>query len=232
MEYLKIFLTSIASLIALFISTKIIGNKQMSELNMFDYINGITIGSIASEMAVNQDHVWYCVIAIAVYTALIWTISYISQKNIKMRRFLTGRSLILMENGKIYQDNFRRAKIDMNEFLSACRSDGYFNLEDIALAVMEQSGKISIMPTEKARPVTTQDLNLAVKQEKTPCVVILDGKILEDNLKYAGYDRNWLDKELDKQKLDSIKDVYVAVCSDKLNVYLRNNGGKLNDIFQ
>lgn len=232
MEYLKILLTSAGSLVALFISSKVIGNKQMAELNMFDYINGITIGSIAAEMAVNQDSTIDCLLAMAVYTFFIWLISFVSQRNIKLRRFLTGRSVILMENGKVYCENFRKTKIDMNEFLSACRAAGYFNLDEISLAVMEQSGKISFMPTEKARPVTTQDLNLLVKQEKTPCTVILDGKVIEHNLKHSGYDRKWLEKELRKQNINSVNEVFIAICTDKLSVYKKNNDGTMNDIFQ
>ena len=116
MDYLKILLSSILSVSVMFISTKVIGNKQMSQLNMFDYINGITIGSIAAELATNLDkNVLLPVISIIVYTTAISLISFISSRNMKARRFFTGKSIVLMDKGKLFYDNFKTAKIDLNE---------------------------------------------------------------------------------------------------------------------
>ena len=145
MHFIKIILTSLGSIIALFFSTKIIGNKQMSELSMFDYINGITIGSIAAEMATSLDGEFYFpLLAIVIYTLVMCLMSSISEKSLKCRRFLAGRSVILMQNGKIYRKNFKTAKIDINDFIAQCRINGYFSLNDIDSAILEQNGKISI----------------------------------------------------------------------------------------
>ena len=135
MEFIKIILTSVGSIIALFFSTKIIGNKQMSELSMFDYINGITIGSIAAEMATSLDgKFYYPLTAIVIYTVIMWFISYLTEKNIKLRRFFTGRSIVLMQSGKIYQKNFKISKIDINDFLVQCRINGFFMEENLKLS--------------------------------------------------------------------------------------------------
>lgn len=235
MDFLKICLTSVGSLIVMFLSTKIIGNKQMSELNMFDYINGITIGSIAAEMATDIEKFYFPLTAIAIYTILIFVISYISQKSVKARRFFTGKSIILMENGKLYPKNFETAKIDINEFLTQCRVSGYFNLDDIDTAVLEQNGKISLLPKTEARPVNTKDLNLAVTQEKIAVNVILDGNIMEDNLKRSGNNVEWLNKELKKQNIKSVKEVFLGTCNtadNKFSAYLKTSGKQNGDVFQ
>ena len=175
MEFIKIILTSVGSIIALFFSTKIIGNKQMSELSMFDYINGITIGSIAAEMATSLDgKFYYPLTAIVIYTVIMWFISYLTEKNIKLRRFFTGRSIVLMQSGKIYQKNFKTSKIDINDFLVQCRINGFFTLDDVDTAILEQNGKISFLPKVQARPVNVQDMNIAAKQEKLSFTVVLD----------------------------------------------------------
>lgn len=233
MQYLYIFLSAIGSLILLFISTKIIGNKQMSELNMFDYINGITIGSIAAEMATSLENIQFSVIAIAVYTSAIALTAFATERNIKLRRFLTGRSLILMDNGKIYSKNFKTAKIDMNEFLTQCRINGFFNIDDIETAIIEQNGKLSFLPKTTARPVNTKDLNLLIKQETPSITIILDGRLLEENLKDSGHDRAWLDGELERLKVTDMRDVFLGICNDKtLTVYNRLSTEPKNDLFQ
>lgn len=235
MEFIKIILTSVGSIIALFFSTKIIGNKQMSELSMFDYINGITIGSIAAEMATSLDgKFYYPLTAIVIYTVIMWFISYLTEKNIKLRRFFTGRSIILMQGGKIYQKNFKTSKIDINDFLVQCRINGFFTLDDVDTAILEQNGKISFLPKVQARPVNVQDMNITAKQEKLSFTVVLDGHIMEENLKFSGNNKKWLENELQKQKIGNVKDVFIALCDDNstLSVYKKTDDSPKNDPFQ
>lgn len=235
MDFIKVIVLSVVSIVALFFSTKIIGNKEMSELSMFDYINSITIGSIAAEMATALETDFYFpLIAIAVYTIMIFVIARLTEKNMKCRRFFAGRSILLMENGKLYQKNFRTAKLDINDFLTQCRINGYFNLDDIDTAVFESTGKISFLPKAKARPATTQEMGLAVPQDKLTTTVILDGHIMELNLKHTGNNRKWLENELQKQKINNINDVFYASCdSDNvLSVFKKTEKLPENDLFQ
>lgn len=235
MDILKVILTSFSSLIVLFFSTKLIGNKQMSELNMFDYINGITIGSIAAEMATNLDNFHLCFTAIVIYTIIILIISTITEKSVMARRFLTGTSIILMENGKMYPKNFAKSKLDLNEFLTQCRINGYFSVDEIDTAIFEQNGKVSFLPKVEARPVNTKDLNLALNQEKISVSVILDGTLMEDNLKFSGNDVEWLKHELKKQKINSVDEVFLGICNTEdntLSVYTRLDAGHDGDVFQ
>ncbi len=233
MDMLKIVLTSFGSLAALFFSTKIIGNKQMSQLNMFDYINGITIGSIAAEMATSLENIHYSVIAIAVYTAVIVLISVVTEKSVKLRRFLSGRSILLMQDGNIYAKNFKTAKIDINEFLTQCRVNGFFNIDDIETAVLEANGKISFQPKTAARPVNTKDLNLLLKEEQPSAAVILDGAVMPENLRYAGKNEEWLTGELERLKIKDISEIFIGICNDnELSAYTKITAAPQTDIFQ
>ena len=235
MDFVKVFFMSIGSIIALFISTKVIGNKQMSELSMFDYINGITIGSIAAEMATAlENDFYYPLMAIAIYTIVIWLISIISEKSLKSRRIFAGRSIILMENGKLFEKNLRTSKIDINDFLAQCRINGYFNTDDIDTAILEQNGKISFLPKSDTKPLTPRDIDLSPEQEKLSQVVILDGHIMTENLKRSGNNQKWLESELKKQKIGNIKDVYLAECdnNNNLSLFKRLEEAPKNDPFQ
>lgn len=208
MEFIKILTTSIGSAAALFIITKLIGSKQMSQLNMFDYINGITIGSIAAELATTSEpDFWQPLTALVIYGLAAFMISLISSKSIKCRRFLEGKSILLMQNGKLFPDNFKKAKLDMNEFLTICRTMGYFDLSQLYAAIFEPNGRISLMPSENYRPVTPNDLNVTLSQTPVQKSVIIDGKILEENLRLTGHDENFLRARL-KEKNLSVSDVY------------------------
>lgn len=231
-QFLYTILAAFLSIAALFVSTKIIGNKQMSQMNMFDYINGITIGSIAAEMAVDRDHDVQALIAIGIYTLVLYLISKISEKNISARRFLTGKSILLMKNGKMLEQNFRMGKIDLNEFLTQCRISGFFDVGEIDTAVLEQNGRISFHPKPNKRPATPADLAVQVPEEKLPMAVIIDGEIMDKNLKMCGYNREWLDKRLKKRNIRP-DEIFLAMCDDDLTIFKKGSAhASQNDVFQ
>lgn len=210
MEFLKIIIASIGSAGAMLIMTKLIGNKQMNQLNMFDYINGITIGSIGAELAICSDgSFWKPLTALVIYALITYFISLASSKTIKVRRFFEGKSILIMEKGCLYPDNLKKGKLDLSEFLMLCRSAGYFDLSTLDTAVLEPNGKISFIPKEESRPLTPQDMNIFPDQTHILFNVIIDGKIMPDNLKSTGFDINFLHSKLKEQKL-SDKEVFLA----------------------
>lgn len=219
MEYLKIVGLSSLSIIVLFILTKLMGNREMSQLSMFDYAVSITIGSIAAEMATAlETNFLQPLIAMAIYAVITILTSYIASKFLPARRFIDGKSLILLNNGKLYRNNLKKAKIDLSEFLTECRNKGFFNIADIQTAILEGNGKISILPLASKRPATPEDLNITPSQEKTLVTLILDGEILYDNLEHINKDKNWLYQELKKQNYPSEKPIFLATVDDKLNL--------------
>lgn len=234
MEILKVLLMSLGSIIVLFVLTKIMGNRQMSELSMFDYINGITIGSIAAEMATSLDGEFLKpLIAMIVYAGVAIFISYLTCKSIKLRKILTGNPLVLYENQKIYIKNLKKTRLDIAELLTQCRTSGYFDIANIDTIIMESNGKISIIPSATQRPVTPQDLNIKPPQEKLVTNVIEDGKILPNNLKFIGKDSVWLNKNLAQNGTSNVTDIFLATCdsANKLRVYKQVDKTKDLDSF-
>lgn len=234
MHILSTIATSLGSVALLFFLTKIIGNKQMSQLTMFDYIIGITIGSIAAEMSTELEEFEKPLIAMSVYAAMSVLISWVSYKSIIMRRFLVGTSRILFDNGKIFEANLRKSKLDVNEFLTECRNNGYFDISQLQTAILEPNGKISFLPLSTQRPVNPNDLNLSPQQEEMLVTVIIDGSILPDNLKYTGNNDIWLKKELKAQGISKIEDVFLAFCdnNNSLSVYPKTKKKLTRDPFQ
>ena len=234
MGLFKVVLTSLGSISVLFLLTKIMGNREMAQLSMFDYINSITIGSIAAEMATSlEDNFMEPLLAMIVYAGIIILLALLSQKSIKVRRFIAGKTLILIDNGVIYDANFKKAKIDINEFLTECKIMGYFNLSDIQTALLEPNGKISILPLSTIRPVNPKDLGLVPEQKKVVANVIIDGNTIFENLESTGNNLDWLSKKLKEQNIEKISDVFLATCDEKnnLSVYLKSKNGNTHDVF-
>ena len=224
MEILHVFLVSLGSFIALFLLTKLMGDRQMSQLSMFDYIIGITIGSIAAEMATSlEDDFMKPLVAMVVYALLSIILAVVSNKSIKFRKVVEGEPIILFDNGKIYRNNFKKAKLDLNEFLTQCRSSGYFDLNHIQTAILETNGKISFLPKALQRPATPADFSLSPCQEKLVTNVIMDGNILYENLHATGNDESWLNKQLDAQGVSKIPEIFLATCdcNNKLSIYIK-----------
>lgn len=236
MGILKIIALSLSSFIVLFILTKLMGNREMSQLSMFDYITSITIGSIAAEMATSlEDNFLEPLVAMVIYAIGAILVSYIALHSIKARRFISGTTLILYDNGKLFSKNFKKAKMDMNEFLMQCRTNGYFNLSDIQTAILEANGKISFIPNSLKRPATPEDLNLNPKQDFLVTNIIIDGKVLEENLKNTGNNFKWLHDNLEKQNAGRIENIILATCDkdNNLSVYKKiSNLDNSHDMFE
>lgn len=218
MEILKVILTALLSAVTLFIIAKIMGHKQMAQLDVFDYITSITIGSIAAELATELEQPWKPLIAMIVYGTVTFLLSIITSKYPKTRKYINGTPTIIMNNHKLYRRNMKKAKLDLSEFMTMCRQQGYFNLNDIQTAIFEYNGRLTILPVSAKRPATPTDINISVQPEYICTEVIMDGKVLEENLKRAGLDATWLQRQLEAQGFRHPKEVFLAVCDNDHNL--------------
>lgn len=232
-EILYIIALSIGSFLAILILTKLMGYREMSQLSMFDYINSITIGSIAAEMATSlEENFMEPLVALIVYSLATIFFALLTSKSIKMRRCIEGRPLILMSNGELYRDNLKKAKIDIGEFLTQCRVNGYFDVSKLETVVLEGNGKMSFLLKVSDRPVTPSDMGLSPEQDYLVANVILDGVILEKNLHHTGNDEKWLRNQIKRQGADRIEDILLATCdsNNQITVFMKNSRKQVDDI--
>lgn len=192
------------------------GHKQISQLDFFDYIAGITIGSIAAEMATELEEPWKPFVAMIIYGGATLLLSIISIKFPRTRKYLNGTPTILMDNGKLYRENLKKAKLDLSEFMVMCRQQGYFDLTNIQTAIFEYNGKLTILPQSAQRPLTPNDMNLAPAQDMIFTEIIMDGRILDDNLKRMGLNTKWLENQLKQNHICSADDIFLALCDKNL----------------
>lgn len=220
MEIIKVILTALSSAITLFIIAKVMGHKQMSQLDLFDYVTSITIGSIAAEMATELEKPWKPFIAMVVYGIIAVSLSILSSKLPRMRKYINGTPTIILNNGKLYRQNMKKAKLELSEFMALCRQEGYFNLNDIQTAIFEYNGRLTVLPKSTKRPMNPTDMNLVPSPETISTEVIMDGRILNDNLNRMGLDVNWLEKELKAQGFKTAKQVFLGICDESKQLTL------------
>lgn len=224
-NFLNICFRTILVLIILFFITKMMGKKQISELNFFDYIVGITIGSIAADISLDiEKNMIAGIAALFIYGFISYIISFVSIKSILARRFFIGVPTVLVEKGKIIESGLKKSKIDVNDLLMEARENGYFNLDEIDYALMEVNGNISFLPKEKEKPVTKRDMKIKCSNEGLTVNGIIDGKYMVNNMKAINKDKEWLDHELKVNGYDNYDNILLATIDNnyKVTIYEKN----------
>ena len=214
-------LTALLSIVVLFLLAKLMGTKQVSQMTMFDYVVGITIGSVAAELATELEEPAKPLTALIIYGVVAVLISILTNKSVKARAVVTGKPLVLLENGVIYRENLKKARLDLNEFLAYCRIGGWFDLNQLQSAVLEHNGVVSFLPKETDRPATPADLDLRPKQSRVQTPFVMDGRLLQENIRQAGKENAWVRRTLLQQGYRDEADVLLAVWDggEKLTVF-------------
>lgn len=233
---IKIIFSTFISLISLFALSKLMGNRSISQLSAHDYITGVAIGSIAGELAImSSGSIIEPLVSMTIFALSAVFINIATCKSIYARRFFEENALLLYQNGQLYEKNLLKARIDIGELLSICRINGYYNLEEVHTVYLEANGQFSVLPLAKNRPLTADDIKLEVSEDRPLANIIIDGRIMSKNLKNAGRDFSWLEKELKIQQAKDLKEIALATydsVEEKLNIYYKYNKEMLKDIFQ
>ncbi len=231
--YLITFLRTVFAIVVMLILARVNGSKEISQLNFFDYIVGITVGSIAAELAIDYElDVWAALLGLVMFMLTSIVISFITNKSMFLRRILNGAPVVLIKNGEILYDGLKRARFDINDMLRELRSQGYFDVTAINCAVLETNGKLSVLLKSAERPATAAESGLNPEQDDVPCDVMIDGKIIDGNLDAIGKDSVWLDEELKSRGVEKRKDVLLATYTDgELNVFQKQSSEK-RTVFQ
>ena len=201
------------------------GKKQVSELSLFDYVIGISIGNFTAEMVMNFDYQYINgIVAIVSFGLVSYLVSVITLKSIKLRRFIIGVPTVIVEDGKISLEALKSTKLDVNDLLEECRSMGYFDITQISYAILEVNGKISILPKSDYQVPNLTDLKIKKEKAYLSINVIIDGKVMENNLNNTNKDINWLKQELKKQGYTNFNNILLAtITNGNLAVFEKNH---------
>lgn len=232
-EVLSVSLRTVISIAVLYVISLIMGERQISQLTYYDYIVGISIGSIAAMSVETSISLWLIIASMVIFGGFALLISFITSKSIVLRRILTGKPVVMIYNGEIIKSGLKKHNYDINDLLLECRIKGYFDISQIQCAIMETNGEISILPKAPYHPLTASDLKLDLKEEYLQYNLIIDGKLLIKNLKAYGKDEKWIKKKLKEQGINKISDVLLCVGDDSgsISAFLQNEQLPHNDFF-
>ena len=205
------------------------GKRQVGQLQPSELVVALIIADLAavpmSEVGIPLINGIIPIITLFIMEELL---SYISMKSERARGLISGKPSILIERGTIIEDELRRIRYNINDLLEQLRLKNFSNVEDVSYAILETSGQLSVIPKEEKKPVTLKDMNLIAKTGHLPVTVIIDGRIISDNLYKIGLSNNWLADQLRKNSIKSSEDVFFAYLNPegKFIYQLRSNSQK------
>lgn len=210
-KVLEVIIRSISTYILLLIAGRLIGRKLISRITFFDFIVSITLGSIAVRIALgSQESPYLAALAVVIITILVVITDYFDIKSINFRKLVDGEPIILVSSGKLLDYNLKKARITVNKLMMQLREKNIFELEDVAIALIESDGELTVLPRPGKSPITTEDLNIQKNYNGISIDIIIDGEIMYDNLKNTNHDKQWLMNQLRTYNIYDVKEVFYA----------------------
>lgn len=224
---LVVFIRTLILFTIVVVVMRIMGKRQIGELQPFELAVAIMISELA---AVPMQNTGIPLIngIIPILTLLIaqLVLSFVSLKSVRARGLICGKPSILIENGKINEENLRKEMFTLNDLLEQLRIKDVPNIADVEFAILETNGQLSVIPKSQKRPLNPEDLNIPTKYEGLPLDLIVDGDVIYKNLEKAGLDENWLKSELNKFGIDNVKDILFATLDTNGNLYYQQKLGR------
>jgi len=220
-EGIVVLVRSIIGFFTLLIMARILGKQQISQLTFFDYVLGITIGSIAATLSVDlSSRAWPHWVGLMVWALIVWALQWFTLKYRSAAKYIVGEPTVVIMNGQIMEDAMRTIRYTLGDILEQLRDKGIFDLKQVGFAIVETNGKLSVLLKPEFLPVTPQDLKLTPQTSGLSTELVYDGVIIEENLKQSNVDQLWLEKELKKKGIANISEVFLAVIDGSGNLYV------------
>lgn len=225
-EWLQIIFRTLAAIVVMFLMTKVLGKRQISELSLFEYVTGISIGNIAAYISLDLENTWYLgIISLLVWVVFSVAIELWTMKNRTVRDFIDGSGTVLIKDGKLLKEMLRKERLTLDELLEQLRQKSVFRVADVEFAVMESSGKLNIQLKRQYQPISPDMLGWTMSKRDPPHTIIMDGIILHDELELTGYDEEWLQRELGRHHL-KLSDVFLCQLDSDENTTFQTTDGR------
>lgn len=209
-SWLEIVIRTLAAITILFVLTKALGKRQISQLSPFEYITGISIGNIAAYVSLDLDNLWYLgIVSLVVWVSISVGMEFVTMKSKKIRDFVDGKGTVLIQDGQMLKKNLHKERLTIDEMLEQLRKKDVYRVADVEFAVMEASGEVNVLLKKEYQPITADILGWKVASEHEAQTVMMDGDIQDEVLERLGRNRDWLLHELKTRNLKE-EDVFIA----------------------
>ncbi|MBU7006926.1 DUF421 domain-containing protein [Phosphitispora fastidiosa] len=228
-EWIEILLRSGGLFFLALFLLRVMGKRQPSRMNPFNFVNYMVIAIISALISLNVIRdIALGLTALGVWVILSIAMDYLALKSKWVQDLVNGKATILMKDGKVMEENLLQVRYTGEELLRDLRSKNVFNLADVEFAVMETTGDINVLLKSEKKPVTPHDLGKQVSPQPEPQTVILDGNILNEPLSNLGLNRDWLKVQLNSLgvsqdnvfigQVDGSGELYVDLFDDAIQI--------------
>jgi uncharacterized membrane protein YcaP (DUF421 family) len=221
--FLDIIVRTIIAFVLIMFIAKILGKHTLTQMTYYDFVSSITLGAITGNIAFNTHFKsWNLTVALLTFGGIAYIVALLTMKSRKLRKWFSGKPTIVIENGKILENNLKKLKFSLDTLNQELREKDIFDIEEVEYAVLELNGKLSVLKKQQHRQITQKDLfNLSdanAKKSQFPLELIMDGKVVSENMKHDGISPEWLSKQLKIRGL-AVDEVFYAVKGTNGGVY-------------
>ena len=207
--------------VSLLIFTRLLGKTQIGQLTFYEYVTGITIGSIAANVAASDpDKVWSHYYDLFIFVFLTYIVSLITMKSRPLRKLIEGSPTIVIQKGLILEENMGKLRYDLDELYSQLRQQGVLDVSEVQYAIVETSGDLSVIKKSVNQTLTKNDLAIHLPDPVFPIELIMDGTIIEHNLRRHNFTATWLEQQLISRGITDVTDVTYAGLDSKGQLFV------------
>ncbi|MFL0168730.1 MULTISPECIES: YetF domain-containing protein [Clostridium] len=220
-EGLVVFVRSIIGFFSLLIFAKILGKQQISQLTFFDYVLGITIGSIAATLTTDlSSRAWPHFVGLLTWALLGYLMEYITEKWRYAAKYIEGEPTIVIMNGKIMENALRKMKFTAADIMALLRIKDVFDLTQVDFAIIEPNGQLSVLKKPEYEPLTPKDMSILKAPSGISTELIYDGILVEQNLKQLNKTKEWVMNQLKMYEVKDISEVFLATLTPSGSLYI------------
>lgn len=222
---INIMLRGLIVYITVIVSVRLMGKRQIGELQPSELVTTFLLSEVASMPLQNKDiSLFTCIVLIFMIVSLEIIFSVIAVKSDVFRKLMQGSSALVIKDGKLLQNKIRQLRYSIDDLLESLRLKDVFDISQVKYAYVETNGSLSVVLKEGYQPVTPKDLKLPTEATALPCLVISDGRIVEKDFELCGMTRQKLEKAIKKMNLE-IKDIFIMTANrnGQYNVIKKEN---------
>ncbi|MEN6351327.1 MAG: DUF421 domain-containing protein [Syntrophomonas sp.] len=230
-EFLDAMMRAPVAFFGILVYARILGKQQMSQMTFYDYVTGITFGSIAAMIAVEPSNkTWLLLWILTIFAALNYIMGVITEKSRPLRKIIEGEPTILIHNGKIMEHNMSKLRYNMENLMMQLREKDVFNLSDVEFAIAETDGMLTVVKKSQKRPLTPADMGISTAYEGLSTEIIVDGEVIYQNLKQNNLDEEWLVSRLQSLGYNDPRKITYASLDVNGNLQVDEARDQLNQI--
>jgi len=207
--------------IAALILARLMGRKLISQMTFFDFVVGVSLGSLVANFAIGSgSNSINTGTALLLLSFLVIATDFLHIKSFIARKLIDSEPVTVIDTGNIVQGNMKKLRLTVEELTMKLREKNIFSLADVEFAIMETDGELSVLPKPDKAPLTPSHMNLKTSSTGLMKDIIIDGRVMEENLASAGLNVQWLQQQLGNKGISDAASIFYAGVDNSKQIYV------------